>query len=191
MITNQSHKTNFRLDIPDAGVTQGFQVSIQNVVLPSVEIEPVRLPINKMAQGDIPGSAMRFEPLTMRMLLDEDLNAYTEIFKWMTSIVDYKSGRSTAQIEGNSPNTLLLHILDNSKKKILITYKFIDPWPSNLGQVEWDYTEEGNPAITGDVTFSYKWFEIERNGVAIGPRQGPVTVTRGAQVNSSHPFPNR
>ncbi|MGL6228633.1 MAG: phage tail protein [Culicoidibacterales bacterium] len=168
-ITNSQHKTNFRLDIPDSGESLGFQLALQDVVIPSVEIEPTKVAINPMLMGDIAGSAMRFEPLNLRYLLDEDMTAYLELFKWMISIVDYRENKSTAQVEGSRPRTMQLHILDNSKKKIVATFVFKDAWPGTLGQLEFGYTDDGNPAIVGDIMFYYKSFDIVVNGVTITP----------------------
>ena len=170
-ITNSQHKTNFRLDIPDSGMSLGFQLAIQDVVIPTVEIEPTKVVINPQLMGDIAGAAMRFEPLNLRFLVDEDLNAYLEIFQWMISIVDYRENKSTAQVEGARPRTMQLHILDNSKKKIVATFVFNDAWPGTLGQLEFGYTDDGNPAIVGDVMFYYKSFEIIKNGVTIKPSE--------------------
>lgn len=182
---NPAHKTNFRLDIPDAGATKRFEMNVQSLTIPSMEIEPVMIQLNPQSQGMLPGSSARFDPLNIRFLLDEDLSAYVDIYKWMISIVDYAKNSSTAQDVGTVPRTVLLHVLDNSKTKILLTWRFHDAWPSMIGNIDYEYTDESNSPMTTDVTFMYKSFEIEQNGVIIRPRDSGV----GGTINPGmHPF---
>ncbi|QHJ78969.1 MAG: hypothetical protein [Caudoviricetes sp.] len=184
-IPNYSQKTNFRLDIPNEQA-EDFVINVQEVNVPSISIPATNFPINPTARGDLPGSAIEFEPITMRILLDENLNAYTDIYRWMLSIVDYKNSESTAWLPGGSPKTMLFHILDSTKEKILMTYVFDDPWPQMMGEIEFAYTDDVNLAMFCTVTFRYKTFTIEKNGVTIRPRPvakgrefSPVSTRRG------------
>lgn len=189
LITNKAHQTNWRLDIPDGNDTISFVIAVQSATIPMFEIEPVMIPVNPMTMGQIPGSAARFEPLNMRLLVDENLEAYVDIYRWMTSIVDYRDGKSTAHIEGNSPRAILLHMLDNSKTKIVLTFKFVGAWPSSLGNLEYVYNEEGNNPIICDVMFMFKYFEVIKDDVVIGPRFANPNSTRAAKASmmSMHP----
>ncbi|UYD60217.1 tail tube terminator protein [Aeromonas phage avDM12-TAAL] len=182
--SNPAHVTNFRLDIPDSGGTIAFEMAVQGLGIPGININPIEIPINPMTTGKLPGTAVDFEPLNIRVLLDEELSAYVEVYKWMLSVVDYAKLNSTAQIEGTVPRTLLLHVLDNSKKKIVLTFKFIDAWPSNLGEVEFTYTDESNSPIVLPVQFMYKSFVIEKDGVEIRPY---VAGSNGS-APTLHPF---
>lgn len=170
LITNLTHQTNFRLDIPDNNATIMMQSAVQRVSIPGIEMEPVQVPTNPLLQAQLPGSSVRFEPLNLTMLIDENLDAYCELYTWMLSINDYREMRSTATLAGKSPRTIMVHVLDNSHQKTLATFRFFDAWPSSLGQLDYTYSDEGNNPVTCDVTFYYKYFEVERNGVVIKPR---------------------
>lgn len=187
MFNNTSHVTNFRLDIPDLGGTENFQVAIQNVTIPSITISSVEIPVNPMNTGQIPGTTMMFDPLNVRILVDEELKSYLEVYKWMISVVDYKSMNSTAHFEGTAPKTIYVNVLDNSKKKIVAKYRFNDAWPSVLGELTYDFTEDTNIPISCIITFMYKSFDIiDINGNEIRP----YARNENGSGLKLHPFSN-
>lgn len=168
-IPNYVQKTNFRLDIPNSQAAD-FVINVQEVNTPSLSIPMTEFPINPTARGSLPGSAVEFEPFTTRVLLDEELKAYTDIYQWMLSIVDYRESKSTAWLEGGSPRSILIHILDSTKTKILLTYRLYGAYPQMLGEIEFNYGDPTNLAMYCSVTWGYKYMEIERNGVVLKSR---------------------
>lgn len=182
MINNLTHITNMRLEIPDANHTMNFVNSSQSVTIPSVEMEVANVSINQMTSGKLPGSKMIFEPVRVRFVIDEYFKSYAEIYQWMISITDARGMKSTAHISGNSPRTMLVHILDNSKRNIVLTFKYYDPFPSSIDEVEMSYGEDGNPVITGMVTFNYSSMSVVVGGNEVLPRQTPTGSP------SFHPF---
>lgn len=179
LITNKQHQTNFRLDIPDGNQTIQFQIAAQRTSIPGMRIESIMHPTNQMSMGQIPSAVTHFDPLVIGVLTDEDMESYLSIYEWMLAINDYRNMNSTAHLDGNSPKTVLLHVLDNSKTKIVCTFKFHDAWPSELGQLEFAYNDIGNNPIIFDVTFQYKSFTIEKDGVIIGGRNKSVAPKLG------------
>lgn len=159
MFNNISHVTNFRLDVADNDGTKVFQSAVQSATIPSITISPTEINV----QGSVnqaAGAAFQFDPLNVKILVDEDLNSYLEIFKWMISIIDYRNLKSYSQFSGNLPKTVFVHILDNSKKNIVVTYKFNNAWPSVLGELNYEYTDETNTPMNCIVTFMYSTFDI-------------------------------
>lgn len=167
-IKNPSHKTNFRMDIPDGNKTRSFQLVAQETYLPGMNVKNVKVALNPMLQGNIPGSGVDFDPLQVRIIIDENFESYTEIFEWMVSTVDYRKNKCTPS--SKMPPFLFIHILDNSKRNIVCTFKYYEPFPTSVGTVDFSYMEDGNPSITTSVSFHYKYFEIERNGRTISTR---------------------
>ena len=186
MITNQSHITNMRLEIPDANATIHFVSAAQSVTLPSIEMELSRVSTNQMSMGMLPGSKINYEPVRIRFLLDEEFKAYKEIYQWIISTTDSRSFNSTAHLPGMRPLSMLVHILDNHKRKILMTLKLNNPFPFSLDEIEMGYTEEGNQALFGMVSFGYSSFSLLSGdgdrGVEILPKQDPVGTP------NFHPF---
>ncbi|UYD59293.1 tail tube terminator protein [Aeromonas phage avDM6] len=176
MITNQAHITNMRLEIPDANTTVHFVSSAQSVTLPSIEMELSRVSTNQMGMGMMPGSKINYEPVRIRFLIDEEFKSYQEIYQWIISITDSRSFNSTAHLPGMRPMSMLIHILDNHKRKIVMTMKLNNPFPYSIDELEMGYTEEGNPALFSMVSFGYSSFSLlsGNNGVEILPKTEQV-----------------
>lgn len=171
---NQANITNFLFDIPDAGLTRGFQLNIQTALIPGIRISPTNVPSGSMGLGraNVPGSSMEFDPLVVRFLVDENLDSWLEMYRWMLIINNYLTLHNSAWDKGDAklPDHVTLNILDNCKKNIVLSIHYYGAWCSELGEIEFSYTEEGNPAITCTATFNYKYFQVEKDGVIIEDR---------------------
>lgn len=172
-LNNQTNITNFALHVPDNGLTEPFVVNVQSVILPSVRIPVTDTPTGKFGLGrsGLPGSTLEHDGISIRFLVDEDFNNYISIYKWMLSINNYITLHNTAWEPSGQPVAMTLHLLDNDKKDIVCTYHFYGAWPSDLGEIEFSYTEEGDPAISCLCLFQFKYFEIEKDGVVIRGRE--------------------
>lgn len=184
-IKNFAHKTSFRLDIPDGGMTRSFQLNVQETQIPGMIAETVKLNLNPMMKSTIAGSGVSFDPLSVRIILDEEMEAYTDIFQWMMSTIDFKNNVCTKP--AFMPPFLLLHIIDNSKRKIVCTFKYIEPFPVSMGSADFSYSEDGNMAMQMDVQIAYKYFEIERNGVTISALPNTAAAPKQSARQSLHP----
>lgn len=163
MIYNYTQKTNFKLEIPNNYVENAV-MNVQELNLPDMSIAATPFSINPQARGYLPGSGIEFEPLQMRLIADEELLSYTDIYQWMCSVVEHKDSKATAWLQGGAPETLLVHILNNEKDRIILTYRFYSPFPQILGSLEFNYTDPSNIALGFNITFGYKYFEIEKDG---------------------------
>lgn len=169
MYNNISHITNFRIDVADNNGTNVFQSAVQSAIIPSITISPTEVNIMNTT-NQAAGSSIQFDPLNVKILIDEDLYSYLEIFKWCISLVDYKNDNANSQFSNNVPKTVYIHILDNSKKNIVLTYRFNNAWPSVLGELVYEYTDETNTPISCMVTFMYSTFDIlDKDGNLIRP----------------------
>lgn len=182
-IPNYTQKTNFRLDIPNSHATD-FVINLQEVNVPSISIPATSFTVNPQARGSLPGSAMEFEPMSTRILLDENLQAYVDMYQWMLSLVDYRESKATGWLEGGSPRTILIHILDSTKEKILLTYRLFGAFPQMLGEIEFNYDNPTNIAAVCQVTWHYKYFEIERDGVVVKTKIIPEQLQGFKQTKS-------
>lgn len=169
-IPNYTQKTNFRLVIPNSQASD-FVINIQELNVPTMSIPMTTFPVNSQIIGALPGSAMEFEPMMTRVLLDEKLQAYADMYQWMLSLVDYRESHATGWLEGGTPRTILIHVLNSTKKEILLTYRLFGAFPQMLGEIEFNYSDPSNMASYCSVTWGYKYFEIEKNGVIIKPKK--------------------
>lgn len=161
------------MEIPDSGITAKFKGNIQSALIPGVRIPVTDTPTGTKGLGraKLPGSTFEFDPLVTRFVVDEDLDTWVELYKWMLSINNYLTLYNEGWEEGVLPKFITLHILDNTKTKIVMSIHYHGAWISDLGEIEYNFTEESDPAVTCMATFQYKYFTIERNGVIIDHRQ--------------------
>lgn len=167
MILNQISATNFTVDIPDNDYTRGLKLQIQGVTLPGISIPVTTVALNPMLTSHIPGSAVEFDPLILRIAVDEELRSYLGVYKWMLGTVDYIKAESIRWLEKDQ--TISLHILNNSGDRVIATMHFFGAWPSNLGELEMMYTNDTDEVVTCMATFNFKYMEVEFDGVTVRP----------------------
>ncbi|MFT2526183.1 phage tail protein, partial [Escherichia coli] len=71
------------------------------------------------------------DPLVIRFLVDEDLNSWLQMYQWMLSINNYVDFNSQAWKPGFTPPHVSVHMLDNSKKKIVMSFHYYGAWCSD------------------------------------------------------------
>lgn len=169
---NQTNITNFLLDIPDANITKAFKLNVQSALIPGIRIPPTDVPAGTqgLARSRLPGSTVEFDPLVCRFLVDEDLKSWTDLYQWMLSLNNYVTHHSNGWEEGTLPQFVTLHVLDNTKQNIVLSIHYYGAWCSDLSEIEYMFTDEGDPAVTCVATFQYKYYIIERDGVLIDSR---------------------
>ncbi|QQV89588.1 tail completion and sheath stabilizer protein [Proteus phage SJ_PmiM] len=166
---NQTNSTNFRIDIPDSKLTEAFTLNVQSFILPDVRIPITEVPLGTKGLGrsNLPGSTLEHGELIAKVLLDEELISYIEIYKWMLSINNYITHNNSAWDVSGQPEGIILHILDNDKKKSLVSFNYYGAWPSSISDIEYGYDVEGDPAVYMTVNFNFKYFEIEKDNKII------------------------
>ena len=98
----------------------------------------------------MPDSKLAYDPLTVRIAIDENLESYNEIFNWLRS---------------NTTNTNLifhdvtLHFLTNHNN-ISRSVRFANAFPTNLSGVEFNVQQTESEYAFVDVTFRYDYFEF-------------------------------
>jgi hypothetical protein len=170
---NQTNITNFALDVPDANITEAFKLNVQTALIPGISIPVTNTSLGPRGVGraNRPGSTFEFEPLVCRVLVDENLDAWLDIYKWMLALNNYMTQESNGWEPGVLPPFITLHILNNDKTKTVMSVHYYNAWPSMMGDLEYSFTDDGDPAINLNVTFHYSHFAIEKNGVIIETRE--------------------
>ncbi|ADJ19465.1 gp3 tail completion and sheath stabilizer protein [Acinetobacter phage 133] len=171
-LKNLTNTTNFVLDVPDAGITEAFTGNVQSALIPGVRIPVTDTPTGTRGLGraKLPGSTFEFDPLVCRFIIDENLKTWVELYRWMLSINNYLTLENEGWEEGVLPKFITLHILDNTKSNIIMSIHYYGAWISDLGEIEYNYTEESDVSVTCMATFQYKYFEIVYNGIAVKHR---------------------
>lgn len=125
-----------------------------------------------------PGDKIEFEDLTLRFMVDEDLENYMELYTWIRGlgfpesrqeIFDLQTerkrkyqdkGRAARDIRGMdiySDGTLLVL---NSTQNLEFKVNFEDLFPYSLSTIQFDATDTEIEYFTADVTFKYTLFHI-------------------------------
>lgn len=168
---NQTNTTNFVVDIPDKGLTKSFTLNAQSATIPGIRIPISDVPTGTQGRGraQLPGTTFEFDPLIIRFLVDEELESWLCMYKWMLSINNYISDTNDNWVN-KEDYFITVHILDNSKKKIVLSVHYYGAWCSDLSEIDYSYTEDGDPAIICTATIPYKYMLVEKDGVIINKR---------------------
>lgn len=178
-IFNYTNSNNFQLEIPDGHLTKGFTLNVQAVTLPPITIPATKQVAGQygLAMADYPSSHIEFEPLVVRFIVDEHLESYLNLYKWMLSTVDYNQGNSTAWTS-SMPEAVQVHIMDNERRNIVATFNFYGCWCSQIGELEYQYNDDTNSPVTCVAILPFKTMSVEVNGSLIRPRESIEAANR-------------
>jgi|TARA_R110000868_G_scaffold409664_1_gene695608 hypothetical protein len=139
----------------------------QSVFHPEMTANPAELPYKNVSNVPVPGDKLTFGELTCMIILDENMNSYIEMYKWLSRIVqtNYKtnfngasgSNNITAQPPTHADVTLsILSSANNVTRKI----RYIDCIPVSLGNINFESTAGTDNVITYPAGFRYTYFEF-------------------------------
>ena len=114
---------------------------------PDVTIGEALLPMPRH-EVHVPGDRMSVGIVTCTIIIDEDMNAYKEVYGWCKNIID-----------GNPDDIadVSLQIL-SSKNNVINTIVYKDAFPTSVSNLQ--FTTSTNEYITFDVTFRMSNFDI-------------------------------
>ena len=142
----------------------------QSASIPEVSIG-VREISTPVKDYTVPGDKMTFGDLNLRFLVNEDLDNYFEIYKWLKGLtntmntgdfqkyidaVDEK-GRDTDFTKTMSDARLLVL---NSNYNSIATVNFFNIFPTSLTTLEFDASATDINYFTAEVNFKYTIYEI-------------------------------
>jgi len=153
----------------DRAPTLGFYGNAVNV--PGFNL-PAAIQPSYLKDIPRPGTVMEFNDLRVRFLVDQGLQNYNEIQRWMrgigfpeslqqiydwqkTSPVAYEQRDSIEGIFSDATLTILSAI-----NTPIFSVKFQDCWPSNLSDLAFDAQQADVEYLTAEVTFKYTYYEI-------------------------------
>lgn len=163
---------NFRLVIQRAPTVNFF---LQGAAIPGLSFEGSTMYYNNpFEKVPLPGDHLNYAPLTVNFQVDEDLKNYLEIFNWIVSIagpLDIDPGdTSRLSYTNNSIATdptkavrsdIKLLILSSSKNPNM-EITFIDAFPSSLGSLSFNTTQNTVNYLESSVTFDYVKYFIKK-----------------------------
>lgn len=161
---NLQKHTNHLLTINKRG-TAAFTLMIQSTSIPAIIATEAAAGAPKRAGFSIIGTAMNFSDLTCKVLLDENMDSYFELYKWLKELVEPE--KHNAVHFNDSVSEASMYLLTNNKTddtKFIIDFHKL--WPIGISEINFDTATTDDAPITFDVTFKYRTFTIKRDGVS-------------------------
>ena len=157
---NYMQPTSFKLVI-DRRNYPNLEFFCQNVTHPGMIMNPVELPVRRLAGLPFPGDTLTFNELSTNILLDENLESHTEMFDWIRRLLENNMFDRNPSGKSSQPNyaDITLSILsshNNQTKQV----RYIDCVPTSLGDINFESTSSGQEFITFAASFRFNYFEL-------------------------------
>ena len=150
-----------------------FYSNTSNIPAMNLGIADYYTPLRDLPE---PGDKLTFEDLNLRFLVDENLENYLEIYRWIKGLgypedlqqiynlqlenKENKYSRINNKISLYSDGTLQV-LNSNQRPNFLV--KFYDLFPYGLTTLLFDATLTNSDQFTAEVKFKYTYFEITDN----------------------------
>lgn len=153
----------------------GFQFSIQRLphvnyfctsaTIPSMTLGQIDDITNTFIKLPTPGDKLRYDELTLRFRVDEEMKNYKEIYDWMESIgfPDNFDQRRRVGLTNYDFGTVFSDsslIVTTSSYKPNIEVQFIDMYPVSLSSVEFNIEQNDIEYLQADVSFVYRKYNL-------------------------------
>ena len=159
------------------GRTPNVDYFCQSASIPEVSIGVREIP-TPVKDYSVPGDKMTFGDLSLRFLVNEDMDNYFEIYKWLKGLTNPKvqatfnkyiatvdeKGRSSQFMKTMSDARLLVL---NSNYNSIATINFYNIFPTSLTTLEFDASATDINYFTAEVNFRYTIYEITDKNLSI------------------------
>lgn len=152
--------------------------------IPGIELGTTEQP-NYLRKIPVPGDMMQFEDLTLRFMVDENLENYMEVQNWMRglgfpeSLSEIYNLQNQKDIKKYYPDVFrsemniysdgTLYVLTNTEVNNF-KVKFQGLFPYSLTTIQFDSTPEDIRYVTAEVKFKYMMYNIlDRNDKPLHP----------------------
>lgn len=125
---------------------------LQSFSIPSVTVNETTV-VRPQRDAHFPGDKLSYDPLTVTMMVSEDMDNFKEIYEWLHKSV-------MANNSSEMYDDITAHILsskNNPNKKII----FRNAFPTSIGNISFSVQETDAVYGTVDVTFRYDYFTFE------------------------------
>ena len=159
--TNLLQPTGFKISI-NRSIYPTMEFFVQSVDHGSVSCEPGPEPYSRIGGTWHAGDKLEFSEITFNMLLDESMEAYTEMYDWMKRLVETKS---TTPMDGTTDRPsdaedITLSIL-TSANTVAKTIIYKDCIPTLLGNFNMEAGAGDVPVLVYPISFRYTYFDIQ------------------------------
>jgi hypothetical protein len=156
---NYLQPTSFKLLI-DRKHYPNLEFFCQSVAHPGITMNAVDLQYQKTSVPFM-GDVVQFTELSCEIILDEDMNSYTEMHNWIRRNLDNNSASNFDRTSTDAPSyaDITLSILSSHNNQIR-QIKYIDAVPTSLGTIQFQSTSSGAEYLTFTADFNFTYFEL-------------------------------
>ncbi len=139
--------SNYKLEIGDVPELNYF---IQTTELPNINLQEVPTPYSNNAVY-VPGDTIDWDPLNITFLVDEDYTNFKFLHNW---IQETKRNRLGAVLRD------LTLLIMNNNKNVTTRVAFRYAFPTMLGNVSFDSSENDTIPVICSAIFRYQYYEF-------------------------------
>lgn len=158
--TNLLQPASFKLVI-DRKNYPNLEYFVQRVDHPSVSVNAAEASYSRISSVPLPGDKLEFGEVTFDLILDEEMNAYSEIYTWLQRLVN-KNYSTRLNIEEGIPSAeadislLILNSSNRQQKKIIYRNAF----PTNMGNISMEASSTEPTTLVVPASFRYTYFDL-------------------------------
>jgi|TARA_R110000851_G_scaffold330716_1_gene503872 hypothetical protein len=141
---------------------QNLEFFCQTVMHPSLSSNPIEVPYKRISSIPFAGDKLTFGELTAMIIVDENLNAYTEMYKWLERTIELQDNTPLYRTASKPPTyaDITLNILSSNNNKVR-QIRYIDCIPTSLGDMTLESTSGDVSFITFPASFRFSYFELK------------------------------
>ncbi len=150
----------FRLSI-DRKNYPNLEYFVQAVDHPSVGLPIASTGYRRIVDVAQVGDKLEFSEVTFDIMLDEEMNSYTEMYGWMQRLVENNIVPQTAknaELPPSSTDISLIILNSANVQQKRISYK--NAFPTNLGNIRMESTSADTQVLILPVSFHFTYFEV-------------------------------
>lgn len=157
---NYLQPTSFKLNI-DHSKFANTQFFCQTILHPGLTMNSIEVPFKRISSVPFAGDKLTFSELTVIIIVDENLNSYTELYNWMDRLVDNKEVRALDRTDTIPPTyaditVSILSSHNNTTRQI----RYLECIPVSLGDMTLESTSGDVQYITFPATFRFTRFQL-------------------------------
>tara|TARA_R110000822_G_scaffold55462_1_gene141020 strand:- start:7986 stop:8534 length:549 start_codon:yes stop_codon:yes gene_type:complete len=158
--TNFLQPNSFKLTI-DRKNFPNLEFFCQSVLHPDMTSSAAEVPYQRIGNLPMPGDKLTFGELQCMIILDENMNSYTEMYNWMQRMIQTVQKPSLNRTDALPPThaDMTLSILSSANNQTR-QIRYIDCIPVVLGNISFETMASGDQFLTYPASFRFSYFEF-------------------------------
>lgn len=145
---NPAKSTSFVFTVSNR---RDLSLKIQSSSVGSVNLGSAPFP-SRWVDMNVPGNKLDYGPMTMRVLVSEDLHEWVDLYKWMIEITQTNDAH-LSQVEHGELTIL------NSENIPVLRFIYKGVYPLTLGDLQYSLVEDETTLVC-DLTVDFSSFDI-------------------------------